>query len=420
MATYYYKAKDKAAGTLTGQLQAENQEQALEMIHQQGLIPVMISTSPEETRAKQDHSEEPRKSVEKKGPPLTQIKECWVKNKELYLFSRQLASLIRAGVSILQALRMLSEQTQNVPFRGVLVRIHNSIRDGKRFSDCLAEYPQIFDPFYVAMVRVGEEGGNLREILQQLAGHLQSQGEILSKVRSALAYPVLMIVVGVGTVFFILTFVMPRITQMFSSLQQTLPLPTVILMGISGFLEKFWVWVAIFILTLILLIKSWARTERGQLVLSQMKLDIPLVREFILKAELARFCRTLEALLKSGVPLLRGLSIAVPTLSNAVIKGQLSSCRKGVESGMRLTDSLREIRLIPGMMINLIHIGEESGSMENALKEVADIYEQETAETIKVVTTLLEPLMILAVGLVIGMIVLAMLLPIFQMDILAQ
>jgi len=402
MPTFQYKAKDKTAQTVTGQVEAANEEQAIEIINQRGLLPIAVYQGTQTLNS---------------SVPLKPRK---IKTKELYIFSRQLSSLIKAGVPILQALSMMREQTHAPYLKGVIAAIYQGIRDGKSFSECLAGYPKIFNAFYVAMIKVGEEGGTLKEMLLRLSEYLQSQEEIFSRVRSALAYPVLMMFVGLGTVVFILTFVMPKITALFSNMSEQLPLPTKILMSVSAFLENGWMAVSIAVLAVILFLRTWGQSEKGRQALSELKMQTPFLKDFILKVELARFCRTLEVLLKSGVPLLKGLEIAIPTLTNDVVKKELGHCRKDLESGARLTESLKKSKIVPAMMTGILSIGEESGALEATLKEIADAYEQETNETIKTMTSLLEPLLILSIGLVIGAIVLAMLLPIFQIDILAR
>lgn len=402
MSLFQYKAKDKTAQTVTGAIEAQNVEQAIEIISQRGLLPVVVE------EGTQPLSTPGRSGVRK------------IRAKELYIFSRQLSSLIKAGVPILPALSMISEETPEPYFKGVIASIHQGIRDGRSFSECLSRYPHIFHSFYLAMIKVGEEGGMLKEMLVRLSEYLQNQQQISSKVRSALAYPILMIVVGVGTVLFILTFVMPKITSLFANVSEHLPFPTKILMGVSTFLKDSWMVLSIAVLAVILFLRRWGQSDRGRMVSSELKMQMPWLKDFILKVELGRFCRTLEVLLKSGVSLLKGLEIAIPILTNEVIKKELRHCRQDLESGARLTESLKKSKMVPMMMVGILSIGEESGSIEATLEEIADTYEQETVEAVKTMTTLLEPLLILVIGLVVGAVVLAMLLPIFQMDILAQ
>jgi type II secretory pathway component PulF len=402
MPSYVYKAKKESAETVLGQVSAENQEQALELIHQLGLLPVSI----EESAAG--------------GQMVGEIKNTKVKSKEIYIFSRQMANLIKSGVPLLQALEIIGRQTKNQQLIRVIEDIMTGVRHGRSFSWCLSDYPNIFSPLYVAMVRAGEESGNLKEMLLRMAEHQQSQEEIASKVRSALIYPAFMLTIGILTVIFILTFVMPRLSGLFADLGQNLPWPTVVVLKLSAAIRAAGVWGIGALLFLVFTISQWAGTQGGRIAVSRVVLSVPFLRTFFLKMDLARFCRTLALLLKSGLPIIRSIEIAVPTLNNNFVKRDILQCVQGLTAGQSLGACLRQSALIPDMMSQLISVGEESGSLTEALSDIADSYEQEIGESTKFMTTLLEPIMILSVGLVIGFIVFAMLLPIFQMDLLAH
>lgn len=404
MSEFHYKAKKNSAGaeTVNGQITAQNQDEAIELISQMGLLPISIEES----------------SLKKERNALFRSKG--IKTKEIYFFSKQLASLIKAGVPILRALGIIKQQIPNAYFKDVIVKIISGIREGKTFSYCLSLYPKIFPSLYIAMIRAGEESGNLDEMLTRIAQYQKSQEEISSKVKTALAYPILMTVVGVGTVFFILTFVMPKFTTLFSSMQATLPLPTLILIRISDFLRKWWMWIALVLLITFLVNRRKRNARVRSSLMNRFNLNWPVVGPFILKVELARFCRTLALLLKSGIPFLRSMQIVIEILSNELIKRELMKSQNDLTSGNSLGKSLKQSQVIPIMMTNLIMVGEESGTIEEVLCDIADSYEEDTKETIKIMTTLLEPVLILSVGSIVGVIVFAMLLPIFQIEIFAQ
>jgi type II secretory pathway component PulF len=402
MPSYLYKAKKESAETVLGQISAESQEQALELIHQLGLLPVSI----EENTAG--------------GHIAGEIKNTRVKSKETYLFSRQLANLIKSGVPLLQALEIIGSQMKSTLFGRVIEDIMTGVRHGRSFSSCLGDYPKIFSTLYVAMVRAGEESGKLKEMLLRMAEHQKSQEEIASKVRSAMTYPAFMLVIGTATVIFILTFVMPKLSGLFADLGRDLPWPTVVVLKMSAVMRTSGVWGVAAFAFLLLALAQWAKTQAGRVVVSQAVLGVPFLRTFFLKMDLARFCRTLALLLKSGLPIIRAIEIAVPTLNNNFVKRDILQCVQGLAAGQTLGACLKQSALIPDMMSQLIAVGEESGSLTEALSDIADNYEQDIAESTKFMTTLLEPVMILSVGLVIGFIVFAMLLPIFQMDLLAH
>jgi len=402
MPSYIYKAKKDASNTISGQINAQNQEDALEAIHQLGLIPVSIQESNAE------------------GVLFSDIREVKIKPKELYLFSKQLANLLKSSVSLLKALEVLSGQTKNIYLSRVIGDISIGVKSGRSFSACLCDYPAVFSPLFVAMVRAGEEMGNLRQMLGNVADFLKAQEEFSSKVRSAMVYPVFMLVIGALTVIFILTFVMPKMTIIFMDAGQNLPLPTKVVMAVSHFLKTFGIPV-IFLGTIgFLIFNRWRQTLRGSLVTGQFLLNLPGVRHWILKVDLARFTRTMYLLLESGLSIIRSIEMAVPTVHNPQLKIDLSSCVQNLTAGENLGQSLARSALIPPMMVQLITVGEESGALQESLKDIADSYEADINETTRLITTVLEPLMILAVGAVVGLIVFAMLLPIFSMDLLAH
>ncbi len=400
MPNFVYKAKKANAETMEGQIVAQSREEAVEKINQLGLIPMSVEESSTATGKR-------RSSTARTGK---------VKAKELYLFSRQLVNLLKAGVPILRALELVNSQIKNNYFSGVVEGIRASVRGGRSFSDCLAEYPQIFSNLYVTMVKAGEEGGSLHVTLADVAGYLQRQNELSSKVTTAMAYPLLMMMVGMGTVYFILTRVMPKITSLFNNLNQALPMATIIVMKVSKFLID-WSWgILIGLIVVIFSFRKWAQSNAGKTSLSQIQLGLPFFGQFILAVEMARFCQTLSLLLKSGVPIVRALKLSAPVVGNELIQKQLFKCQEELLAGRSLGQSLREATLIPEIVGHVVAIGEESGSLETTLNDLAENYDMETSETMKVMTTLLEPLMILVIGSLVGFIVIAMLLPIFQIN----
>ena len=402
MPSYIYKAKKDAVNAITGQINAQNEEDALEIIHQLGLIPVSI----EESNAE--------------GVLFSDIREVKIKGKELYLFSKQLANLLKSGVTLLKALEVLSEQTKNTYFSRVLNEISIGVKSGRSFSACLADYPAIFMPLFVAMVRAGEEMGKLRQMLNSVADFLKNQEEFSSKVRTAMVYPIFMLLIGISTVIFILTFVMPKMSVIFTEAGQALPWPTMVVMSVSHFFKSFGLATLVFLVLAFLAFNRWRATNQGSIVLGQFLLNLPLVRDFILKVDLARFTRTMSLLLESGLTIIRSIEMAVPTVHNPQLKTDLLISVQGLTAGENLGQCLAKSNLIPPMIVQLIIVGEESGSLLESLKDIADSYEADINETTKLITTILEPAMILVVGSVVGFIVFAMLLPIFSMDIMAH
>jgi len=402
MPSYIYKAKKDAINAISGQISAQNEEDALEMINQLGLIPVSIAESNAE------------------GVLFSEIRESKIKDKELYLFSKQLANLLKSGVTLLKALEVLSEQTKSIYFSRVLGDISIGVKSGRSFSACLSDYPAIFKPLFVAMVRAGEEMGKLRQMLNSVADFLKAQDEFSSKVRTACVYPVFMMLMGISTIIFILTFVMPKMAVIFTEAGQVLPWPTRVVMAVSHSFKAYGILILIFLAVATLIFNRWRSTTRGSIVIGQFLLNLPLVRAFVLKVDLARFTRTMSLLLESGLTILRSIEMAIPTMHNPQLKVDLLLSLQNLTAGENLGQCLSRSKLIPPMMVQLIMVGEESGSLQESLRDIAESYEADISEITKMITTILEPAMILLVGGVVGFIVFAMLLPIFSMDIMAH
>jgi len=404
MAIYKYRAKKGPSEIVEDKVEAETREEAIEKLSQLGCLPLSIELD--------------SKGVELQKYPLPKQKSR-VRSREITIFNRQLASLLKSGVPILKAINIISGQSESPELKGILHNIHNAVKEGATLSSAFAQYPNVFSPLYIAMVRTGENSGALPEVLLRIADYRAKQEEMLSRFRMALAYPVLMAIVGVATVIFMLTFVMPRLMGIFTSIGRDLPLPTKILISISQTLQHRWPWIVLILGIIILVVRWQTKTKVGRLSFSLFKLHFPILGKFILKAELSRFSRTLELLTRNGVPILKAIDIAIPVLENEVIKNQLRRSYKELEQGGSLGKSLKDSTLFPMFMSNLIIVGEESGRLEEALAEVANSYERDTDEAMKIMSSLLEPLMILAVGLIVGFIVISMLLPIFEIHVIA-
>ena len=404
MPNFKYKAKKANAETVLGQVMAETREDAIEKVSQLGLIPV--------TMEQVTHAEPAAAG----GP----VRRGRVRGKEVYVFSRQLVSLIKAGIPLLRALEIISGQTRNAYFRDVIESIQSGVRGGRSFSQCLGDYPRIFSSLYVNLTRAGEESGRLRESLQSIAEYQRQQEELAAKVRSAIAYPILMVVFGVGTIIFVLTFVMPKISAMYVSLNQALPTATVIVMNISQFLIQQGLWLLLGLFVMIFGLKQWAKTAAGQVALNQMKIALPFLGPFWTRVEVARFTRAMRLLLQSGISIVRAIQLSIPVVNNELIRRQFRTCQDELIAGRSFGETLKRCPLVPELVGHLIAVGEESGSLIETLGDITESLEQETAEKIRVMTALLEPVMIIVVGAIVGFIVIAMLLPIFQLDVFAR
>jgi type II secretion system protein F len=403
MARFRYKAKRGSKEEVSGSIEAENKNTALHKLTSIGYFPISI--------------EQVEESVSRKSALFLFRK---VAIRDLSIFTRQLSDLLEAGLPLVRALSVLEKQTENRFLQRIIADLRNSVQDGNTFSSSLQKHRKIFSDLYISMVKSGETGGNLENVLLRLAEFQESQEELTTTVRTAMAYPALMAAVGTITIIVLITFVIPKIVSMFQELNQTLPLPTVILLNISYFIRDFW-WIIIGGFFLIYFVFARVtKTQEGKVILDRFKLSFPLMGQLILRAEIARFARTLSTLLNNGVPILESLTVVINIMENETLKEDARVARREVREGSSLAKGLGKGSYFPAFVNNMIAIGEESGSLEKSLLKVSISYEREVDKTVKTLTSLLEPLMILTMGLIIGFIVVAMLLPIFEISFIAR
>ena len=410
MATYIYQAKKDPQNTIEGRVEAQSEREAIEKISLLGLVPVSLRE--DKVAAVEAAVAQVMALSGKSGVRLS--------SREITIFSRQLASLLKSGVPILRSLVIIRDQATSLKLKSIVQNIYKEVEAGSVFSSVLAQYPRVFSPLFIALIRAGEDSGALPEVLFKISDYRAKQEEVVSRFKMAMVYPALMAFVGIGTVVFMLTFVMPRLTRLYKDMGQGLPIPTKILISVSSGLQQGWFWALVIILAVIVIFKRYSLTKTGRITVSVLQLNLPMFGNLVLKSELARFSRTLELLLRSGISILRAINVTIPVLNNEVIKSQLSSSYKELEQGGSLGRSLKNSKIIPAFMCNLLIVGEETGKLDNALNEVASSYERDTDEAIRMMSSLLEPLMILFMGLVVGFIVVAMLLPIFEMNVMVR
>ena len=405
MPRFIYKAKKNPKETVEGKIEAKDTKDAITKLRQMAIYPISIESEDSLAQAKG------RKFFLFKKP---------VSLSDLSTFTRQLSNLLDSGMTLINSLDVLANQTENPALIQVAKDIKSDVKDGVAFSVALSKHPSIFPSLYTNMIKSGEAGGTLEEVLARLADFAEADEQTLSKVRTSLAYPALMAFVGAVTIFILLSFVAPRLVSMFADLGQTLPLPTLLLMKISNFFATFWWLIILLFITAYAGLIRWIKTREGKKIFDQYRLKIPLIGRFIKTSEFARLNRTLGTLIKNGVPITEALEVLSKTMGNEIIREHLVTVRKNVIDGLSLSGSMKQIPLFPPMMVNMISVGEESGSLENSLFKTADSYDREVDRTIKVFTTLLEPLLILVLGVVVGFIVISMLLPIFQINLLVR
>ena len=340
-----------------------------------------------------------------------------VGSREVTVMTRQLATLLGAGLPLVQSLTTLITQTSHPQLKTILSRVREEVNEGSSFSQTMTHYPQVFPAFYLNMVRAGEASGTLHLVLERLADFSEKQQALKGRVRAALAYPLFMFLIGSVVLFFLVAFVVPNVTRIFDEMHQTLPLITIVLIGVSRFLETFWwVIVAALIGGFIALKYFLSKTQKGKTLLDRTLLIIPVVGPMNRKMAVARFSRTLGTLLESGVPLLASLEIVRNIVGNSLISDAIQKAGNDVREGQSLSAPLSRSGLFPTIAVEMISVGEQSGNLEPMLYRIADAYEKEVESSITMLTSLLEPIMILVMGLAVGFIVVSILLPIFEMN----
>jgi type IV pilus assembly protein PilC len=338
-----------------------------------------------------------------------------VSEKELMLFTRQFATVLEAGLPIVKALETLSMHQKNPYFKKILDDIKKKVEGGSALSDALAEHSKVFGRLYIHMVRSGEASGNLDEVLKRLAIYLEKIVSIKSKVKHAMIYPSVIVLVTIVVIAILMIFVIPKFAQLFAEAGQALPLPTQILINISNnFKYIFGIFLALST-GLVVLIKYLRRSERGRLETDRLLLKIPIFGELFYKAAVSRLARTLGSLITAGVPLLQAIAVAAETSGNKVIEKALEDVRLSVAAGQTIADPMFYTGVFPYMLVEMVRVGEMSGRLDEMLNKVADFYEEEVDRTVATISTLIEPILLVILGGVIGGILVALYLPIFQL-----
>jgi type IV pilus assembly protein PilC len=337
-----------------------------------------------------------------------------VSAKRIAIFTRQFSVMLDAGLPLVQCLEILGEQEENKTFADILQATRTDVESGASLADAMRKHPKAFDALYTNMIAAGEAGGILDIILQRLSIYIEKAVKLKSQVTAALIYPVAVIVIAAGVVFIILWKVIPVFAALFAGLGGELPLLTRIVVGTSNFLGRYAWLIGLFIAALTAFIKQWHQTERGRRVLDGLLLKTPIIGMLLRKIAVARFCRTLATLTSSGVPILDGLEITAKTAGNAIIEDAVMAVRKAVEEGRTIADPLRDTKVFPPMVVQMIHVGEQTGALDQMLSKIADFYEEEVDTAVSGLMKLIEPLMITVLGGVIGTIVAAMYLPLYS------
>lgn len=404
MPKFIYEAKKSPKDIVKGTLIADSKNAAIQKIGQMGYY--LLSLEEDDALSNQSS--------------YKNYFSYRINLKDITDFTRQLSDLLEGGITIAKALDILQEQTVNKKMKRVISDIRDFCISGNPLSAALARHPKVFSNLYVSMVRSGEVGGMLENILRRISDFNDKQLEIQTKIRTALAYPILMSIVGIGTITVLVTFVIPKITVMFSDFGQALPIPTQILLFVSTAIRRYWYILIIFLAVVVTAFINIYKTAEGRRSIDRFKLNAPVMGQLVKKVEIARFTRTLATLLENGVPILEALNIILETIGNALIKEDVEKAYVSVKEGSSLAHGFLSSKIIPPAVVNMIAIGEEGGHVEKSLLKIAQGYERESDEAIKIMMSLLEPALILTLGAVVGFIVISMLLPIFEMNFLVR
>lgn len=395
-ATYMYKVRDKQGKIISGAIEAESKGAVASKLREMGYIILEIS--------------EKKEGFSFSFPGIRKK----VKLKDLTVFSRQFATMINSGVSITRALAILAEQTENPTLSAVITQIQKDVEGGLSISEALSKQEKIFPPIFVNMAKAGEAGGVLDEVLLRIADHFEKEANLRARVKSAMSYPIAVFTFSIVIAFIMITFIVPVFMRMFEALGGDLPTATRMLVNLSNFIRTRW-----YILLAVGVgsyygFKAFKANPNGKYIIDTIKLKLPIFGPLARKLGIAKFSRTLGTLISSGVPILQALDIVADTAENAVITKAIRESRASIKEGESISKPLSESGVFPPMVVQMISIGEETGALDTMLKKIADFYDEEVSTTVDSLTSLLEPVLMIFMGVIIGGIVISLYMPMFQ------
>ncbi|MFN2544993.1 MAG: type II secretion system F family protein [Actinomycetota bacterium] len=394
---YTYQVRDKRGRLVKGSLLAENEQVVVQRLREMGLTPVRVG------HKKEGMSRE------------ISLRPGHVKLKALSIFSRQFATMVNSGLPILRALSILSQQTESKTLAQIVTEVRIDVERGMSLSAAMARHPKVFTTLYTSMIRAGETGGVLDQTLLRLADNMEKEVKLRSQIKAALTYPV--VVLGMVSMILIvmLVFVVPQFKTIYQTLGGVLPLPTRLLLSVSGAVRSMWWLCALMVAGLVFGYKRYAKTDGGRERLDKIKLRIPVFGNLFHKTSLSRFATTLSVLLKSGVPILQSLDIVSETVNSVPVSQAIRDVQKSVKEGESMAGPLAKHDVFPPMVTQMLAVGEETGAVDTMLSKVAEFYDQEVESTVESLTSLIEPLMIGVIGAGVGMAVIALYLPMFKL-----
>ncbi len=397
MPVFQWEGKDRNNQVRKGEIEAASEQEVRAVLGRQRISPSKVKKKPKDLF---------------ENVSFLQPK---VKERDIIVFCRQFSTMIDAGLPIIQCLDILQAQQENPTFKKMLKDIKESVESGRTLAESLKKYPRHFDDLFVNMVAAGEAGGILDVILRRLSTYMEKAAKLKSQVKGAMTYPLVTLLIAIGVVAVILVFVIPVFQDMFAQFGQALPLPTQIVINMSEFVKGNILWIIIGVVILIIAFRQFYKTEKGRAMIDEMTLRLPVVGILVRKVAVAKFTRTMGTMLASGVAILEALDIVAKTAGNKSIESAIYKVRTGIAEGQTIADPLSETGVFPPMVCQMIAVGESTGAIDAMLEKIADFYEEEVDQAVENLTSLIEPFLLVFLGVTIGGLVVSMYLPIFQM-----
>ncbi len=393
---FVWEGKTRQGTVQKGELAANSKEEVIALLRKQNILPINVAAKPKEIK------------LSFGAPKIT--------DKDIVILTRQLATMIDAGLPLVQCLDILGSQTENKALGKIVGQVRSDVESGSTFADALKKHTKVFDNLYVNMVAAGEAGGILDTILQRLASYMEKFAKIKGQIKSAMIYPSVILFVAVSVVALLMVVVVPMLANMFADMGQALPLPTRIVIAVSNFLKGWGGLITLCVaIGFFVGLKQFRKTENGLRITDGIALKMPIVGSLIQRVSVAKFTRTLGTLMTSGVPILEGLLIVSRTAGNKVVEEAIIATRQSVSEGKTLADPLGKSKVFPQMVVQMIAVGEATGALDNMLNKIADFYDDEVDAAVATLTSMLEPMLMIFLGVTVGFVIVAMYMPIFQM-----
>jgi type IV pilus assembly protein PilC len=397
MPIYVYAGKTKRGRVLKGELEASDERIARIQLRRRNIEVTKLKQKPKDIFG----------NISFMQPKVTK--------KDIVIFTRQFSTMIDAGLPLVQGLNILAEQTENRTFKGILKQVTKDVEGGSTLADALGRHPKVFDALFVNLVAAGEVGGILDTIMQRLATYIEKAEKLKSQIKGAMTYPLVVIGIAILCVAVIMIFVIPVFQDMFSSFGKALPAPTQLVVNMSNFTKGNWYYILLGVMVFVWIFRRYRRTHSGRRNTDSIVLKLPIFGELIKKTAIARFTRTLGTMLSSGVPILDALEITARTSGNVIVEEVIYDARSSIAEGQTVAEPLAETDIFPGMVTQMISVGESTGALDAMLEKIADFYDDEVDAAVSAMTSMLEPLLLLFLGGSLGGLAVALYLPIFQM-----